>query len=81
MTHQSFHQKLQSHIGGVVNVLPNGTWAKATRHENVIGLLLNAGFDRQIGSTWVELFIDGKSYSMYISPDEIELIDPFSPLQ
>jgi hypothetical protein len=79
MSEPSFHERLQSHRGGLVRVSRRGpvVWG-SKKVSSKIGLLMSvtagAGWDGREGAQWVELLIDGSVRSLFLYPDEIELI-------
>jgi hypothetical protein len=70
---QTFEQKLQSHMGGLVRVC-YGAWADHARLIGKIGLLMSVATTRTGRSAQAELLIDGSVKKLILYPDEIELI-------
>jgi hypothetical protein len=66
----SFIERLQSHVGRIVNVL-------CERYSNLthgqLGLLVRARGD-DVATAWVDLLIGGRVRTLYIHPGDLELI-------
>jgi hypothetical protein len=78
MSDSSFHERLQSHRGGLIRVGELDSRLVASAFSGKIGLLMSvntacAGLTVE-GAQWVELLIDGSVRSIFLYPDELELI-------
>ena len=78
MSETSFHEKLNSHVGGLVRVR-FGAWAASSGLNGKIGLLMSASEGRAGAADrgapmQIEVLIDGSVRILLLYPDEIELI-------
>ncbi len=73
---QTFEQKLQSHMGGLVRVR-NYAGDGASGLNGKIGLLMSvseACRSRSARTSQIEVLIDGNVRTLYVYPRELELI-------
>jgi hypothetical protein len=73
---QTFEQQLQPHVGGLVRVSRRASVMWGSRElSSKIGLLMSVTPGLvDAAAQWVELLIDGSVRSLFLYPDEIELI-------
>jgi hypothetical protein len=75
MSESSFHERLQSHRGGLVRVSRRASVMWGSRElSSKIGILVEAGSVLYDGGAWVDMLIDGKIRPLYVYPGDLEFI-------